>query len=430
MKRQALNVSRRFYRLCFGHEMSDEVELFLKHLSFSMFGFFISSVVLFVVSIVAGRILGPAEYGRYNLVVAIAAVISVVTLLGQDSTSTKFISESRDPADKKQFFSNYIFVALISAVAVSVVVLLIAGRIAHTLKTPTLLVVLALILGELLTFKVLFENYIRSTKRFVSQAVTKITESLLVGAVFGTLVIGLGLKSYIFYVLAVLFAGLFVILNYARIAGRLQKFSRSYFKKSWPYQKFSLGVSLISTVVLNLDKFVVAKFLGIGQFGLYSAYLMSSVIIVGQIVSSLVNVFFPTVNQVEDKVMLMKRVDRFFILSCLPLFLVFALITYVIIRLFGASYQVNPLYIVFVSIISVFQVLVGLYGAIVASSVKHFFLNAKIYFAKPVFIFILYLLVYWTHVISIPAMLTIMLLSYVYDIVNCKITIRKYLTNE
>jgi hypothetical protein len=70
-------IKQRLFRLAegihlriFGHEMGEEMRKFLGHLSWSFFGIFFSALILFVVNILAARILGPDGYGKYNFAIS------------------------------------------------------------------------------------------------------------------------------------------------------------------------------------------------------------------------------------------------------------------------------------------------------------------------------------------------------------------------
>ena len=90
----------------FGHEMGEEMRTFLGHLSWSFLGIFFSSAILFFGSVLIGRFLGPNEFGKYNLVLAISNVAIVFMFFGFDTTAVKFISSGSNEIEKKAIIKN------------------------------------------------------------------------------------------------------------------------------------------------------------------------------------------------------------------------------------------------------------------------------------------------------------------------------------
>ena len=76
--------------------MSGEMKNFLGNLSWSFFGGIIAAGIMLSVNIAAGRILGPVEYGKYGLVIALSSILLIPMLLGLDVALTHFIAQSNE----------------------------------------------------------------------------------------------------------------------------------------------------------------------------------------------------------------------------------------------------------------------------------------------------------------------------------------------
>ena len=70
------------YRKIFHEEISSEVEKFIKNLSYVGIGTIIASIFSFSYNILAGRWLGPSEYGTFTLIQSVAMFLYIPMLLG------------------------------------------------------------------------------------------------------------------------------------------------------------------------------------------------------------------------------------------------------------------------------------------------------------------------------------------------------------
>lgn len=76
----------------------------------SLYG--LARVSTFVGQAVAGRLLGPAEFGRSSLIVATAAVLQILPILGFPMAMAKFVSAEEDPRRQQEILSTLWWVFL------------------------------------------------------------------------------------------------------------------------------------------------------------------------------------------------------------------------------------------------------------------------------------------------------------------------------
>ncbi len=413
----------------FGYGMSPMMRDFLGHLSWSFFGIFISSIFLFFGSVLIGRFLGPTEYGKYNLVLAISNIAMVIIFFGFDTTAVKFISESSDKEKQNRYMSNSLWAIVISGPTIIMLSFLLCGFISKIINTDSQLVLTAFLFAFVVAVKTLLDSFIKAFHKFKYQSFVKIIESLIFFSTVLYLFLSNEEHNYFYFLIPTLLASLVVIFLYGRIlSGKLRKWNKAQFLHSKKYLKITLAVSFIGIFIGTMDRLFIAKYLGIRELGIYSAYLMSSTIIIGQLILALINVFFPMINKVKNKKAIISKVDKFMIVLFIPLITFVASLSFFVLKLFGSQYDINWFYILAVSLISFLQILTTFYGAITSSSVALFRLTSRIYYFKPIFIIILYLFAYAFSQFGLICVFFVMICSYVYDIWNTKFAFKTITT--
>lgn len=430
-KLKLISFTEAAHRRIFGHEMSQMMKDFLGHLSWSFFGIFFSSTFLFLGSIIIGRFLGPAEYGKYNLVLAISNIVIVVMFLGFDTTAIKFISENTEEKKINKYMSNSFWAVVFASSIIVIFSFLFVDFISRVLNTDKQLILIAFFVAFFVAFKTLFDSFIKALHKFKYQAFTKIIE----GFIFFILVLYLFLfykkQNYFIFLVPIVLTAIISIFIYGKvIKNRLRKWDNGTFIHSKSYLKLTSAVSFIGIFIGTIDRLFIAKYLGVEDLGIYSAYLMSSTIIIGQLVLALSNVFFPMINRSENKKIIISKIDRLMMLSAIPLIIVVSCLSFMILKIFGSQYGINWFYILCVSIIAFLQILTSFYGAITSSSAVLFKLTSKVYYFKPVFIVILYLFAYNFKNFGLISIFFIMICSYFYDIFNTKIAFKSIATTQ
>jgi len=94
----------------------------------------------FIIHSVLGRILGPADYGRYGLIVTLTTMVIILIGNGIPTAMAKYISEifESDPAGVLQIKKQAIRLQIIIVGAITIIFYLSAGLISAALGDPTL----------------------------------------------------------------------------------------------------------------------------------------------------------------------------------------------------------------------------------------------------------------------------------------------------
>jgi stage V sporulation protein B len=170
----------------------------------------IFNIAAYVVHSVAGRVLGPADYGRYGLVVTLTTMVIVLIGNGIPTTMSKYLSEVLEkdpkniPAIKRK--SALLQAGLISAV--TVLFFLLAPVISWALRDPSLtpLFQLSALIIPAFAAASFYHHYLTGLHLFKLQAIVKIIRSFARVGFIALAAIFFGLPGAVGgYVLAPLF---------------------------------------------------------------------------------------------------------------------------------------------------------------------------------------------------------------------------------
>ena len=282
----------------FGHPMSQQMKNFLYNLSFSLIGGVISAIIIFIINIIAGRILGPTEYGRANYIQILAQIFYLPLVFGTDIAVARALSKEHDQTKQSQYIIHAFLIILGIFIFLGGIMFFSRDIIAKMATTSSIIIIIALIYGLFLGLKYIFDNVLKGLYLFKFQAFAKIIESFLAILLFG-------LVFYLFrwtnYQLIILpfFMGMviFICISLIPILRIVNKFTfdPSVIQKLISYGKIVFINSVIAIILIYGDRLIVNKYLGNYELGLYAAYYISSISIIIQIVGITSNVLFPTI---------------------------------------------------------------------------------------------------------------------------------------
>jgi len=413
------NILNRYF---FGCDMGDDMRDFLNHLSWSIIGVFVGSVMLFVSNILIGKYLSPIEFGRYSLVTTIAGVLVALFFFGSDNTMVKYVSGSDDKEEQNKILSNTLIWQLISTFVFGILLIVFSKFFADLLKIRQFLFVVSIFYGIFLAIKLQLDNFIKAKKKFKFQAKIKFLENILILFLVFLFLIYFKFETYNWVIFS-LFCGILLVIGFYTfyIYKKIRVWSWETFDKTKKYLLVALRSSLIWIIVGNMDKFFVSGFMGLSDFGIYSAYLIAFNTFIIQLIFAIGNVLFPTVSKIEDKKRIIVKIDKLCIKIFIPFVLICSLIGLMVMKIFGSTYSVNLFFILLTGIIAWLQLIVVLYNGIVASSSKLFKQTSKVYYFKPIFMIFLYFLAVHFNSINILTVFIIYISSFGYDICNSRL---------
>jgi O-antigen/teichoic acid export membrane protein len=371
MIKKAFLLAENIHLKIFGHQMSGAMHDFLNHLSWSFFGMIISSAVLFLVNVLAGRILGPTEYGNYNFVLAIAYILSVFMVFGQDMTVIKNVAGDGSEKEKSVHISNSMWVVAAAIIALSVLIVSLSAPIVNFFAISKTLLFFAVAYAAIFSLRTMLDSFLRSLYAFKNQAIFKALESLVIAISFSLFFFMLGKKEYQFYLISLMSGFLFfccLFFYHNRI--QFGFFQKSKFLKTLAYSKKTLALSIVMILAASLDKLFVGKFIGLKELGIYSAYLTASILLITQLVAILSNAFLPMINAVSQKAGIIKKIDQLSFFLFIPGVFVLFLFSWLLFSLFGKAYELSFTYLWIFSISAFLQLSLSFYRNIAVSCEK------------------------------------------------------------
>jgi len=376
-KRKFMSLAEVLHLRIFGHEMSPMMDNFLKSLSWSFVGIIISAGLFAIINILAGRLLGPQGYGKYNLVIALCSILSIPIVLGLDVTSVKFISGSSSESEKKQYLSNSFWIVCLSSSLFFLILITFSSLIRNFLGGSKNYVLLIVFFSIAVSFKSLFDSFIKSFYLFKFQAIAKIIEAVLVTLSFVMFFYLFHFNNYAYYVSSMLIgAATLCFLYFIKIRKFIVRWNKAKLGDIISYSKTTLSIAIITTLMISLDKVFVGKFLGEESLGIFSAYLTASMVFIMQLVTVTNNVFLPMVNNAQTKYPIIKKIDRLTVLFIIPgSFLIFCC-SAVIMYFFGKEFETSLIYILIFSILAFLQIPINLYRNVIYS-VPRFYSRLK-----------------------------------------------------
>jgi len=340
------------YKILFGYSLGARMKSFLRELSWSMISGIISALLTFLVMIMAAKVLGPAEFGKYNYITSFAVFLAFFCLLGADAGSVRFLASKDRFADRGKYFSASLTLVVLQTfiliVCLNVLQLVYPGL----LGIPTQMLYLVECLILTYAFKNQFENYLRAFRKIKIQSALRISSSLLSVILFLIFYTIGGNNSYIY--LVYMFIGsylLFPVFGFAALKKNLCYFSFSHL---WEISKYNLifSIGLIGGLLLSLEKFFIGEFLGLTTLGQYSYYYISTFLVISALGSNFMNVFWPEAIRSGDQLTHVSQKMALLLTKLFPLWFVVSIFLSWLLFLFERAFGF-PLFLIFLlSIVS------------------------------------------------------------------------------
>lgn len=357
LKKGIVTVAKVIHLKLFQHEMSDHMIIFLKNISWSFIGGVIAAFIMFVVNIIAGRILGPIGYGKYSLVIALSSIAVLFLNFGIDASSIYFLSKTDNENDNKKIISTVTYSVLIFTPVFTLLWLLFSPYLANVFSTNKELVIVVIIYTIFLTFKNLFDAYLRGLNLFKKQAKTKIIEAVSVAFVFVFLIKTVAVIDFKIYIASLIFGIVSVYIICSRILSKylnIRNYSIKTIKHFFPYGLFVFLGGITSTLMFSADKIIANKYLSGREVGYYSAYFTVSMLVMSQLTSIFLNVFFPVLSSYKhDKNNILKKINKYYVVFFTPIFITISVSVRIFINLFGNQYPISWIYIIQFSLLSI-----------------------------------------------------------------------------
>lgn len=320
---------------------------FISNMSWSLLGGIVAAGILLVTNILAGRILGAEEYGKYSIIFTVAQICIVLFLFGMDLSVARSLAIYTEKNDRKNYISTAFITVLLTIFISLFVVSFFSKQVGHLFHIEKKLFLFAIFFGAILAIRQFLDSAIRGVSRFRLQALLRILESFGVLGFFCLSVFFFKERSFLAYVSSIIFGGSFLCVAYIfSLKNFFFTWSNETFRALLNYGKIAFLATLFGIVFGSLDKIAIAHYLSLSDLGVYSAYYTASFLVVTQIGALFDNVFFPMVARYKDNLTpIIQKVDYFSLTLFLPFFISMCGIVYVLLCLFGKGFPIIWAYI-------------------------------------------------------------------------------------
>ncbi len=357
------------YRAIFHEEVSSEVEKFIKNLSYVGIGTITASVFSFSYNILAGRWLGPSEYGTFTLVQSVAMFLYIPMLLGFHTAMVKYNAEKIDFLRQRSIISTTYILVLLFTVISLLVYFIFSQEIMAIFSISSELFYFAVFFAVLFVFYTLAKEALRSLHMIQVYSRLMPVQSailLLTFLIFVFVFKELSFRSPLYSML----------LAYGVTGGIILAFLRRYlrpeFSKEWAhrlhrYSIYSLMGGVSSVLYSNIDKIAINTYMSVSSVGVYWAYNYSFTTLILLLSSIFVTVFFPIASMCPNKEILFKRINKIVILLIMLGWPLAASTGYVILKLYGEGYPFDLSFALLFATVGICISVDNLYGQLLNS---------------------------------------------------------------
>ncbi len=344
--------------------MSLKMKKFLGNLSWSFVSGVLVMGLMVIIMTLAGRFMGPVEYGRYNLLVIISQFIVIISFFGLDISTIKAIAKSNTPAEKqKAIFSTIIYIFIIFSVVV-IIGLLFRMTIMKLSGLSSWFLIILMLYTVTFAVKSIFDVCIRGLEQFKTQTLARVIELLIIIISFVLIFLVLRQKTYAGYTAVLIIGAISISFFYFfRLKKYFFNFSINTLKKQLSEGRFFMMSALLATLFFSSDRIIIAKYLDIQTLGIYSAYYASSMGLATQLSQLFTNVFLPATAKTDDKVFT-KKIDRIVIMGFVPFYLLAGLLIFMALLVFGKNYPFRFDHLALFALISTLYFFSAIYNTI------------------------------------------------------------------
>lgn len=330
------------YYVIFHENINTDIFTFLNKLSYVSIGLMLEALIVFAFNVLGGRILGPVEYGKYTLIYSFAMFLYVPMLFGIANSMVKHNAEKKIYDRQKTIISTSYIIVLSLSILCSTFLLLISSHASFYLDIPINYFYLAVIFAFLFTMYTLTTNTFRSLNEMKTFTKLRFFTSFcfIVSFLFLASSYNISFKVMIFstyagYLIEILIA-LFFLKKYLSLSFDIQ-----WAKVLLKYGSLILVSNLSVIFYTNIDKILINKYMQVSDVGIYSAYILSSIKIMGIFTGIFIAVLFPSISKNKNKKNILLKIRNlvpYLFTIGVPCMI---MSQYIILTFYGKSYPIN-----------------------------------------------------------------------------------------
>jgi O-antigen/teichoic acid export membrane protein len=320
-----------------------DLHIFAESILFVFIATGIAKSLMLIMNIVGGRILGSALYGEYTLLLSITSFLMIPIGFAVQGGLMKYLADVTDAEKQKKIISTaFIYFGLTLAACIIIYVLFLKqlASMFHAGETVFLISVALLIFWSATAF---FELVLKSLHQQKQWSYMTAASYFLASIIFIALIVLkqtnillLLIPTLIIYIFFASMGGLYLRKYYSKL-----EFDKKEFNKMFKYGIFVFIITISTTFLGNIDKVMINLFMGADAIGIYQAYFLSSVMIIGVLLGVFVNVFAPTAIKLKDTKGLLKKIDKLVLISSLFLIVLIPIIQFVVLYLYNYPFNIT-----------------------------------------------------------------------------------------
>lgn len=336
------SLGNRLYSALAGETPGSGAKEFIKNLGLIGVSFAAAKVISGLVTILAGRLLGPEEYGRINVMASAGAALAPFMLVGLNYSVVKYGSV---PEERPRVFGSALAAFAALGALISVLTIIFSRQLAALFHIDRGMLFFSLFYAAATAAFLLTSSMQQALGRFSRRGLGEIGFSVIMAAVFAGGVLYLGrVYQAMAWAYVAAFGGTALFWLYkTRQNVRPEGFSQPTFTRMSKYGFYNFGASLGGVLLLNIQGLIINASLSARDTGIYAAYYTAAINIGGYLAYALATVLFPKASSASD----LRRVWEMAVRSWLRLWpvvlLLFVLVEYIILSLMGKhQYGMDP----------------------------------------------------------------------------------------
>lgn len=347
-----------------GMDIGPGTRQFVHNLELVTIGFGLAKIISSSVAVLAGRLLGPHEFGLVNLSVAIGTLVYMMMLFGLNTTIVRYGSKAGDQAARRKVFSTAFHLVLGLAFVLIIAAFLFENNLTRIFGVDKGIYKLGILFALSFSLYAVTSAMYEALNRFRLRSMLELVFSATLAVVFVSLYFTETNRTH-FSLCAGYISGYLAAFATGIIFIRHEyEFSLDFVlaKQLLRYGFYLAICGLAFFVIVNMQRIYINRILAPSEVGFFSAYALGSTN-VGMIAATVfVTVFFPKASSSKNIDGIFRKLSKASSLVVLPSLIFICAFIRVIFALLGSDYPFNLVTALLFSIGAVLIWLVFVFG--------------------------------------------------------------------
>ena len=295
-----------------------------------------------VVYVLAIRLLGPEQFGKWSLIGSTAELLVIIPLWGLAAASLVYLGQNKH--EPRHVVGTAVRVTIGISLLIFPVYMLMGSVVAPLAGLDLSLFSMAVLYTFFMLWSQLSQSFFKGAGRFRILSLFLISSALLFAMITALFLFFFPTPTYesllwgnIVRAATIALAGVIVFWR------NLFSFSHQVARKLVPYGTLSMVSVLLGFFSLSgIDNLMINYYLGVEAVGTYAAYFLVFGLLVGKVLGTASQVFLPLISSLSDITLLFKKSISLLIPSSLLLFVGSFLLIWIAFLFYGDNFEFNP----------------------------------------------------------------------------------------